>query len=394
MCPVFSQCQPGSSEKGGTCHRLSQRGLPSPAQPRARTRPSKAGSTGWRAAGRALLSPSNFGPSVPVPRGPCSCGLDPRTLAGSRKWELCPLCLRSRPAILLSGDDSRSQSISVRGWPPDALLARMCVRSGGVQLLVTSPPQPPAPPHEEGPSPGRARVGRLPGIAGHTQHRPDSAVSGTSRGSASDRQAPWPLLLAHACLPPAGCVPWDLPESGPSTSPRPAFPRSCQLPAPSPTDPCVPLPLHIHTWPGLCEVGSQQRRPSPSRVLTLSTEHGPFGGCCVSGFNPEGRSPAGTPGTVTASVGSGPEVGTASISEGAPGDPRLSHLHTGGHTKGEATCLTLTPGLEPKGSWPCSQVLSWLGPADPEEGLPGLRGSLHPCSSQETPSRGGGHMCC
>ena len=65
------------------CHRLPQRGLPSTAQPRARMSPLKASRTGWRAAGRALLFPSNFGPSVPAPRGLCSFGLDSSALAGS-----------------------------------------------------------------------------------------------------------------------------------------------------------------------------------------------------------------------------------------------------------------------------------------------------------------------
>lgn len=198
-----------------------------------------------------------------------------------------------------------------------------------------------------------------------------------------------PTLASHQL----GVCPGTSPIQGPAPPPGLASPDHASSPPPPQRTRVSHSPCTSTRGLGCVRGASKQRRPSPSQVLTLNTEHGPFGGCCVSGFNPEGRSPAGTPGTVTAGVGSGPEVGPGFVSEGAPGDPQLSHLHTGGHNKGEATCLTLTPRLEPKVSWPCSQVLSWLGSADPEEGLPGLRGSLHPCSSQETPSREG-HMCC
>lgn len=50
-----------------------------------------------------------------------------------------------------------------------------------------------------------------------------------------------------------GVCPGTSPSQGPSASPGPGFPRSHQLPAPSPADTCVPLPVHIHTGPGLCE---------------------------------------------------------------------------------------------------------------------------------------------
>ena len=50
-----------------------------------------------------------------------------------------------------------------------------------------------------------------------------------------------------------GMCPGTSPSQGPSASPRPGFPRSHQLPAPSPADTCVPLPVPVHTWPGLSE---------------------------------------------------------------------------------------------------------------------------------------------
>lgn len=195
-------------------HTPPARTSPNPTQPQAHVRPSKASGTEWWAAGRALLSPLDFGPSVPAPRGLCSCQLDP-SLPG-----------RNHEA------GAAFPLLAVRTSNPFLCPAvRLCGRSGGAATHYTSPQL--------------CLMRKGPALAGLTQAAswaqlatqragPTLESMKRSRGKASDEDAlgasPWPLLPGNACSPSS----WVL-ALGPHTglaSPDTAF--ACRLCRPCP----------------------------------------------------------------------------------------------------------------------------------------------------------------